>query len=1055
MQTRPANWGSLFVAPHKTEYRFVINGVNYDGKNVHGTPEITKPLLDKPAIGRCCTGSLDVTVSPGTSVIPKAATVNAFCRLCSIDGKTVTTWVPQGKYYITSRSGNSHVRLTCCDNMIKAGQTYRDKSAITQWPAPMKTVVTEIAKIMGVSVDSRTVINTGKDYVVSYPNDDVLMSEVLGMIAAAHGGNWIITENGALRLIPFISPAISTGQNLSRTHSGFSLTGPAQMFTRVVLTDTAKNEFTSGDDTGLTLGVMCDYATQAMVEKICSVPTIYVNKDRLRVPSGSINKDCLRLSTGSASKGLLYFNNNSTLYGATYLPYELSGAYLDPLTELGDTVMVQDRNGKTYNVVVYSIKMGCTVAGTCTLIADAEDETEDEYPYYTMQDLAVSRTVRTDQTYFGNRITRSEGFVSELLVGDNVKARLTANASVFSMQSDDGKGNMIDRIYFDTKQGKYVITADVTINGVVTFTDLETGGSTVINGDNITTGTIKAARLDLSDYSTTTETGKQITSAIEGFSDGLALSVTDGDTSSTIELTLDGIILSSGSISFNGFVTFTDLEGAGTTTINGSNITTGTIDANDVNIINLSAASITSGQISTSFLDLSSYSTTDETETYVTKTISDTMDGLEFRVSSSVNGNETTSTITMYSGAVSITSTSIKGTTATQAASIAADAVNGITLEVSNNDTSSTLTLKAGATKLSSGTISFEGFVTFTDLETGGSTTISGDNITTGMIKAARLDLSDYSTTTETGKQITSAIEGFSDGLELSVTSSTLSDETTSKITLTSGRTTISTVSITGTTKAQVADIVADAVEGITLSHTTSSSSATLTLKAGTKSSSTTIDCVSESGASTIAANAVKGIKLSVTNNTDGTSSTIKLTGAGIDLGSANITFNGYVTFKNLSTVSTTTTINGGNITTGTIDASQVTIKNLNASNISTGTLSADRISGGTIDANKVTIKNLTASSLGTQWNFETLRIGGTNITIGDSSYIAQISFSRTGLKLAGDTTVGTGSDKIGFFGSSGSARKYVSTVSSTSDLSSVASGLNSLINALHSYGLV
>lgn len=46
-------------------------------------------------------------------------------------------------------------------------------------------------------------------------------------------------------------------------------------------------------------------------------------------------------------------------------------------------------------------------------------------------------------------------------------------------------------------------------------------------------------------------------------------------------------------------------------------------------------------------------------------------------------------------------------------------------------------------------------------------------------------------------------------------------------------------------------------------------------------------------------------------------------------------------------------------ITSGTIDASKIDVKNLNASNITSGSLSADRISGGSIDASKIEVKNL------------------------------------------------------------------------------------------------
>lgn len=59
----------------------------------------------------------------------------------------------------------------------------------------------------------------------------------------------------------------------------------------------------------------------------------------------------------------------------------------------------------------------------------------------------------------------------------------------------------------------------------------------------------------------------------------ITLSVSNGEYSSTIRLLMDGVIISSRTIQFSGMVTFSDLEGSGTTYINGDNIQTGTISA--------------------------------------------------------------------------------------------------------------------------------------------------------------------------------------------------------------------------------------------------------------------------------------------------------------------------------------------------------------------------------------------------------------------------------------------------------------------------------------------
>ena len=562
MQARPENWETLFSGAHKTEYKYVINGIDYYNENVKDTPIITKPLLEKPAIGRTCTGSLSLRVYP-QGEIPKAATVDAYCRLISTDGEMVTDWVPQGKYYISSRSGTNILTLNCLDRMILAGQTYLDKTAFTEWPQSMQTVVNEIADIMHVTIDSRTNINSGRRYVVDYPNEDMLMSEVLGMIAAAHGGNWIMTERGELRLVVLAKPLATATQDIGKTHGGFVYKGKTQTVSRVILVDDADNDFAAGDDTGLTISAECNYATQEVANTLCN-------------------------GTGSV------------LYGVTYEPYELDKAYLDPCMELGDTLSFSQRDGTVHKVVLQTIVLSCTVACTAKATAAVENETDDEFPYMTARDLSLSRTVKTNQTYFGNRITRKDGFVSELVVNDTVLARLTANASLFKMQSYDASTGWKDCIYFDTAAKKYVISADVTVNGVVTFTDLSTAGSTTINGSNITTGTIAAKRVDLSNYSTSS----QVQSLIESNIDGLSLSVSNGDASSTITLKAGSATLSSKTIQFTGVVTFTDLLTAGSTTITGSNITTGTINASNVTITNINASNITSGTISADRIDV-------------------------------------------------------------------------------------------------------------------------------------------------------------------------------------------------------------------------------------------------------------------------------------------------------------------------------------------------------------------------------------------------------------------------------------------------------------------
>lgn len=100
----------------------------------------------------------------------------------------------------------------------------------------------------------------------------------------------------------------------------------------------------------------------------------------------------------------------------------------------------------------------------------------------------------------------------------------------------------------------------------------------------------------------TKETTNQLSTRIKQTAKSIELAVTDNDISAGITIKLrneDGTQIDSKSanITMSGLVKFTDLSKSGSTTINGSNITTGTIDASKVTVSNLNASNITSGTI--------------------------------------------------------------------------------------------------------------------------------------------------------------------------------------------------------------------------------------------------------------------------------------------------------------------------------------------------------------------------------------------------------------------------------------------------------------------------
>lgn len=96
-------------------------------------------------------------------------------------------------------------------------------------------------------------------------------------------------------------------------------------------------------------------------------------------------------------------------------------------------------------------------------------------------------------------------------------------------------------------------------------------------------GNVSKLELTAANLSSRIESAEEDISSIDQYAKSITLSVSNGDTSSTIKLLAGGVQIASQIIKMDGLVTFTGLED-GSTTINGGCIQTGTIDAEFLNL---------------------------------------------------------------------------------------------------------------------------------------------------------------------------------------------------------------------------------------------------------------------------------------------------------------------------------------------------------------------------------------------------------------------------------------------------------------------------------------
>ena len=374
MRQRSETWMRLAARGRfRMESIAIIDGVEYTAISA---PQINRALIaDNLSVGNCISATLKMSVLTDNA-IGKSAEVVIKARIT--DDVEYSEWMEFGTFYIDTRSSNSGLlTIQCYDTMLKASQQYVDDTIadnLLGWPKSMQDCVDEIAERIGVELDPRTVIKTADPYQVPYPNK-LTMMQVLGYIGACHGGNWIITPENKLRLVPLLSPPAETfdiidhdynqvytgdghklvwkhtdtGETVEHKAGGGLINVPvvvgkiatSRPFTvsRVIITRDSDLGYSHGDDTGYTLMIESNpYACQAICDDLYA-----------------------------------------ELNGLEYEPYSITSACYDPATELGDWVLVGDQ----VRSVLYSENATLNVDFRVNASAPGKDEVGSEYPYLT------------------------------------------------------------------------------------------------------------------------------------------------------------------------------------------------------------------------------------------------------------------------------------------------------------------------------------------------------------------------------------------------------------------------------------------------------------------------------------------------------------------------------------------------------------------------------------------------------------------------------------------------------------------------------------------------
>lgn len=346
------------------------DNASVDGYFFYGEDRLVSVKIDGglfPAetltFGGCVSRQIELSFYLTNAEIPRMGRINPRVRL--MNGETSSEWLSKGIYFIDTRDYNDVtgvMTLVGYDAMLKAEETYIQSGDVGTWPRTMASVAADIAERMDVELDSRSRL---EDYAVQLPTG-YTMREVLGYIAAAHAGNWIITDEGKLRLIRIDDTvdAVSVGNNASRVTKD----DPFAEITHVIL-DLDEEVFVEvGDDTGRTLELTCPWATENMASAILAA-----------------------------------------LSGYHYQPYEAEKALVEPAAEIGDEITV---GGITGILAKQSVNLNSLFASD--IAAPAENEIDHEYPYKSPQQREITRKLKSMETSFTVETGRISGQITAI-----------------------------------------------------------------------------------------------------------------------------------------------------------------------------------------------------------------------------------------------------------------------------------------------------------------------------------------------------------------------------------------------------------------------------------------------------------------------------------------------------------------------------------------------------------------------------------------------------------------------------------------------------------------
>ena len=442
---------------------------------------------EAPGIGNCISNKMTAAILRPDGGVRNNDRVVPYVRVRSRDD--VSEWIPKGVYFVdTSKKRRSAYNditadITAYDVLMLAEADYVPRVGM---PSDAVTVARDIAGQLGTELDPETEASL-IPYAIPDPEGKYSQKEMLGYIAAMHGGNMISDDFGRLKLIRLA----------------------AIMETPAVILRSQGNRLRVGDELAGITGVELHHG------------------DGIKDVSG--NADGTMLSAELAwANGDMAARILNQAAGYAYIPDEVKKTVISPLVELGDVAMMPD--GKME--YIYELNVSFLAKLVASVGAPEVKALNHEAKFQTKAERQTARALKgigasiTDIKHGYNAVIANVDEVTAGLYAVATKSLIDAareaKTTVFAQIDDslsktvkkaelslfaisDGKGNIktlaqlvADAVYLDGKI--YLLNSMRVENGSIYVDDGAVTGKSIYANGTGTQGIISGRRVACSEF---------------------------------------------------------------------------------------------------------------------------------------------------------------------------------------------------------------------------------------------------------------------------------------------------------------------------------------------------------------------------------------------------------------------------------------------------------------------------------------------------------------------------------------------------------------------------